>query len=449
MKRILIALTAILVTSIGSVMAQGIDFKKGTFEEIQKIAQKEGKLIFIDVFTTWCGPCKMLDKSVFPKKEVGDFINANFVALKIDAEKEGKLLAEKYKVNSYPTMLYLLPNGELVFKTVGACDASGLIVDAQKAITLVNDPNRLSELKKRYESEKNNEQFMLMFIEKKMEMKENPAQAIEYFLSYQKGIKHRDVDMMEFMLKYDKYFLCNTNAEKIYLANIDEYLDIATRSEARAISGVRRNMVRSSRRVALYKHDTELYKGFIKGWSQLDEKDRIYADDINHFNVELLSIGDDEKLLKKEAVKFLDSLVDSKSVEKIIQDDLALYEQAKAKYKGRTDMFAAAFIRVSKNLNAVIRVNTFTAIGKEYLKVAKKKKEYKLMAKWIDFGKVILPADYRMTSLEADVLYVSGKDKEAIKVKKDAMNILPKGHRDIKKIAKELSEMENGTFVIR
>lgn len=449
MKKILIALTVMFVTSITAVSAQGIDFKKGTFEEIQKIAQKEGKLIFIDVYTEWCGPCKMLDKSVFPKKEVGDFINANFVSLKIDAEKEGKALAKKYNVTAFPTLLYILPSGELAFKTVGAPDVKGLIADAKKSMVILDDPNRLSELKKRYESEKNNEQFMLMFIDKKLEMKENPAEVIEYFLSYQKGIKHRDVDMMEFLLKYSKYFLCNSNAEKIYLANIDEYLDIATRSEVSKLTNLRVSMVRSSRRIALYKRDTELYKGFIKGWEQLDKKNRVFADDINHFNVELLSIGADKKLFKKEAVKFLDSLVNSKSIEEIAKEDIAIYEKTKAGYNGRTDMFAMAYINASKDLNAVIRVNTFTAIGKEYLKAAKKKKEYKLMAKWIDFGKKILPKDHKMTSLEADVLYVSGKEKDAIKKKKEAMNILPKGHRDIKNIAKELSEMENGTFVIK
>ena len=65
-----------------SLMAQGSDgviFKKDDWSAILAQAKAEDKLIFVDAFTTWCGPCKKMDRDVFPKMEVGSFYNAMFI----------------------------------------------------------------------------------------------------------------------------------------------------------------------------------------------------------------------------------------------------------------------------------------------------------------------------------------------------------------------------------
>lgn len=105
--------------------AQGIDFSKGSLEEILELAKKENKLVFVDVFTTWCGPCKAMDKNIFPLKEVGTFYNTNFINYKLDAENpefKGPEIAQKYKVPGYPTYLFLDHRGELVSSVSGAMD---------------------------------------------------------------------------------------------------------------------------------------------------------------------------------------------------------------------------------------------------------------------------------------------------------------------------------------
>ena len=77
----------------------GIKFGKQSFAQTLEQAKKENKLIFLDAFASWCGPCKLLDKNVFPKKEVGDYFNANFLNLHIDMEKgEGIEIAKKYSI---------------------------------------------------------------------------------------------------------------------------------------------------------------------------------------------------------------------------------------------------------------------------------------------------------------------------------------------------------------
>jgi len=129
MKRLLLVASAIfLVTNL---MAQGISFEHGTFAEALAKAKAENKLVFMDCYTTWCGPCKALAKNIFPQKEVGDVFNQQFVNVKLDCEKgEGPEIAKKYGVKAYPTMLFIDAEGKVLHKVVGGTDVAGLIEHA-------------------------------------------------------------------------------------------------------------------------------------------------------------------------------------------------------------------------------------------------------------------------------------------------------------------------------
>ena len=110
-------LILLLTISCIDTQAQGIDFEKGSWSNVKEKATKTNKLIFMDIYTTWCGPCKTMDKNVFSTKEIGSFFNKNFISYKIDAEKgEGITLNKKYGVSSYPTVLIIDANGQLVLK---------------------------------------------------------------------------------------------------------------------------------------------------------------------------------------------------------------------------------------------------------------------------------------------------------------------------------------------
>ena len=77
---------------------RSIVFREGNWEKILKQAKKEKKLIFVDCYTSWCGPCKMLAKNVFTQDKVADFYNTEFVCVKMDMEKgEGPPKSMKYR----------------------------------------------------------------------------------------------------------------------------------------------------------------------------------------------------------------------------------------------------------------------------------------------------------------------------------------------------------------
>ena len=93
---------------------RSIEFREGNWEQMLKMAKKEKKMIFVDCYTSWCGPCKMLAKNIFTQDSVADFYNANFICFQIDMEKgEGPELARKYGVAAFPTLLYVDKDGML------------------------------------------------------------------------------------------------------------------------------------------------------------------------------------------------------------------------------------------------------------------------------------------------------------------------------------------------
>ena len=101
--------------------ATGIEFFHGTWEEALEKAALEEKVIFVDAYTTWCGPCKRMARNVFTDQKVGDFFNEKFVSMKIDMEKEdGIKFQQKYPVQAYPTLYFIDGKGKVVQKVKGA-----------------------------------------------------------------------------------------------------------------------------------------------------------------------------------------------------------------------------------------------------------------------------------------------------------------------------------------
>ncbi len=108
--------------------ADGIHFQKGNWQQALDLAKKENKVVFLDIYATWCGPCKQLKKYTFADKSAGDFFNANFVNMALDGEQEeGAALAQKFGIEAYPTLMFVTPEGELITKSPGFRTASDLI----------------------------------------------------------------------------------------------------------------------------------------------------------------------------------------------------------------------------------------------------------------------------------------------------------------------------------
>ena len=112
MKRILLLG---LFLGIGvQLFAQGIDFKPVPFSEALRMAKTQHKMLFVDCYTSWCGPCKMLSPVIdeIAKEYEG---KAKICRVNVDEEME---LAQQYRVMSVPTVL-VFKNGQVSGTSIG------------------------------------------------------------------------------------------------------------------------------------------------------------------------------------------------------------------------------------------------------------------------------------------------------------------------------------------
>lgn len=120
MKKILILWAALLCGSIFHVNAQGVEFRDLSYQQALEQAKKENKLVFMDCYTSWCGPCKNMLNNVFTLPEAGEFMNAAFVSVKFDMEKgEGLDLRKQFSVRAYPTFFIIRPDGVVQHRLAG------------------------------------------------------------------------------------------------------------------------------------------------------------------------------------------------------------------------------------------------------------------------------------------------------------------------------------------
>ncbi len=102
--------------------------EKKTYTEVLEIAKIAGKPILIDFYTTWCAPCKWLEKDVFELPQVYEYYNENIISFKVNAEDfDNVALAEQYGVKAYPTLVFLTQNGVVVRKHEGTTTGTNFI----------------------------------------------------------------------------------------------------------------------------------------------------------------------------------------------------------------------------------------------------------------------------------------------------------------------------------
>jgi thioredoxin-related protein len=221
------ATAAVLFIAFG-IQAQNrqINFEHGDLASVFAKAKQENKLIFVDAYTTWCGPCKQMAKQVFTNDTVADYYNANFINLKLDMEKgEGLDFAKKYKVNCYPNLMFLDAEGNEVHRQAGSVPAAAFIDFGKNT---KNPEKAYGALRKKYESADLNESNVVSYIDLLMGCCLDPS---EKALKYIAGVKEEDlikqnnwIVIRDFVYNHEareiKYFLNNQPAfEKQYGKN--------------------------------------------------------------------------------------------------------------------------------------------------------------------------------------------------------------------------------------
>lgn len=209
MKTILV----IVLIFIGGIQAfgQGIEFFKGDYNAALEKAKQEGKMLFVDFYVDWCGPCKRLAKDVFTLEAVGNYFNEKFVSIQIDAENPAnRQVVEQNKVRSYPTLAFFDADGKLLSRLEGALDGAALIKSA-KVVT--GEEMSFEEIYTKFKSSKNDlvlMQQLLLGAPTYVSILENMEQA-KWIARIEKIFKdYIDLKMGPELINVDDYRIINT-----------------------------------------------------------------------------------------------------------------------------------------------------------------------------------------------------------------------------------------------
>ena len=194
MKHILFCFLALAINNIN---AQGIIFEKGTWEEALQKADAENKILFVDAYAEWCGPCKAMAANVFTLSEAGSFYNSNFINVKMDMESEaGKKFGDKYPVSAYPTLLFIDAEGNVVKRVVGGQKLEGLL--AIGAEVLRNSGGSLATLEEKYKNGERAYAFMLKYVSSMAKNGVSTTKVLTEYLEKNPQLKETEKAMLLF-----------------------------------------------------------------------------------------------------------------------------------------------------------------------------------------------------------------------------------------------------------
>lgn len=161
MKKVILSIACVLCIVSGMAQNRSIYFEPKDWKKAVAKAKLENKLIFLDCYTSWCGPCKNLAQNIFTRDRVADFYNENFINVSMDMEKDpdGVVLSRKYKPEAFPTLLFIDPFTELVvYRKVGGGTVEDILALGKTALA---SDNTLAGSFRKYMSGNREEDFMI------------------------------------------------------------------------------------------------------------------------------------------------------------------------------------------------------------------------------------------------------------------------------------------------
>jgi len=424
--------------------SQGIDFQHITFEEAVQQAKQQNKLIFIDFYTQWCAPCKKLAAGPFKEEAVGEYYNSHFVNIKLDAEKEGFDVAQNYKVNAYPTLMFVDGKGNIIYRGTGSSHGEDMVGFGKEALKSLGAEYNLETLQAMFPDKLNDETFLKMYCRKMPEFGVNPNQGIEAWLKVQTEIKENDVEMMRFLLANKQYLLCGGKAEEILNANLNSYLEQGNEREQIEISRLKNLMIQSTLKEAYKLQSPEMMRVFINASRELQA--RTSRDQkLPYYELEYSLLKKDYSAFKIQAVSYIDSLMNEKSLEQIKQEDREFYEgYLKANEGDESAQYKVFDEKYKEGRQANTLVKEIVKVGHLYLQNADNDEDYKKLSHWIDYCYRLIPGKFSVENLQANLLYKMGETAKAIELKTSAFEKTPTLEKKRVNVQFELEQMKQG-----
>jgi len=423
-------------------LGQGINFEKGTFNDALSLAKSDNKLLFVDGYAVWCGPCKKMDKTVFLEKEVGNYFDKHLIAIKVNVERgEGPRIKQKYGIEGLPGYVFIDGDGHVVYRFSSAMPTGQFMKEVELAVSYSKDKNSIGRLAERYKVEMNDEAFVRVYLDKmKLSKSINYADVLDHFLSIQLSIKEASKEMVVLLADHSNEIIFGSKADEIIKRNFgSDVWKLYVRKDIREkYQGLKRKMVSTTTNYAISKKDTAVLELAINRASEAGFKSDL-AQRKKAYSYYYLQTGNGVKykaMVKAENNAFIES-IDVAQVRAYYLN----WEKRKAAKEKKALRSRPRSIRLGQQIYTMVE---------NYGRFVTSDQEKKEIVKWMKVAFDINPGEVKTMSNYANILYTFGNDKKAaLKIKESAYKLAVKENEKMKDLIKlDLEAMRDGKGII-
>lgn len=448
MKKHLFLLLLSFVLYVFHAKAEGIKFFEGSWKEILAEAKAQNKPIFIDIYTTWCGPCKQMSKNIFPLDNVGEKFNSLFINYKIDAEKgEGIELAKKYNVEAYPTYLFVDANESLLYKSIGSMPAAKFIAEADLAMASMKDEKPLSAWDKEYADGKRGADFLLAYMEKRSKIKMSNAEVLEEYLKTQSAAELSSEKNLILMI--DNVASIESKAFETLIQNKEKIMNARGDRRFMNFSFRASDIVRRTAAKATKNQDKALIEKCVS-INKIIYSDPMMSNLAEKANADIYmkfyKATKDKDNFWQTASTYIDKYVMSKSVESIKKIDDGNYERFMQMYRtGVRDSAKDERFQEMKTMMGKMESNGVAGelnnAAWSAIELFDDKETLEKVAPWLERALLVSKQAHILDS-QAHLLFKMGKKKQAIKVAKEAIKLAKAEGKEVAEYEKFLAEIQ-------
>ena len=421
---------------------KGIEFKEGSWLEILNEAKKQNKLIFIDIYTTWCGPCKMMSAKVFTLNIISEKFNESFVNFKIDAEKgEGIELAKKYAITAYPTYLFVNGNGDLVYRAMGAMSAEKFIVEADKALLAGKTFKSSAELQKEFKAGKRDPDFLYEYMKR---ISLNGGENVALLDEYLKAIPASQYKTEKVLaLIAENIGTIESKAFIILRDALNRYLNMTVSQQKYVLNGLSKAK-RNTFKKAVDSQDKALLERLIDAIRATSYSEVGFEAEEKQFRLEYAKITRDGENFKKIATKEAAKLMAKTSEDLVEETQLKIMNFKQGAREKNLDESTPQFkIFLDNMTNTAQKLTSFqlNEYAWGYVQMIKNEKDLEEAIKWSERAIELIESP---TNLDTYAILLSklGRKKEAIKAEKKAIKLAKKEGKDTSHLQQTLKDLK-------